>query len=220
VVFFLIFIPLILITTGSLLAADALQIAIDFSGQTNGEGVPAPWDLSVKKGKPFLNIISENGDRLLHLKSTKSSFALEREVAVDVHQYPNLTWTWKALSIPLNGDIRKKDANDQALQLILAFKGDRVLSYIWDSNAPDGTVVDEKLFWPMNLKIKVMVVMSGASDLGKWFTITRNVFEDYRNLFNETPSPLVGVRIQMNTQHTGGNAEGLFKGIFFSRKIL
>jgi Protein of unknown function (DUF3047) len=49
--------------------------------------------------------------------------------------------------------------------------------------------------WPVSLSIKVIVVKSGLSDKGKWMTFTRNIHEDYINLFHEEPRPLKGLRI-------------------------
>jgi len=130
-----------------------------------------------------------------------------------------MSWTWKAVRLPLLGDVRRKGHNDQALQLLVAFENRRVLSYVWDSNAPEGTVVDESIGWPVNLAIKVIVVKSGAADTGKWITLKRNIGEDYREFFNG-PSPGVqGVRIQSNTQYTRDTAEGYVRDIVFSRSL-
>ena len=46
----------------------------------------------------------------------------------------------------------------RALQLLVAFEGRKILSYIWDSNAPEGTVADESIAWPVSLKVKVLTL--------------------------------------------------------------
>ena len=56
------------------------------------------------------------------------------------------------------GDVRKRGYDDQALQLLIAFENKKVLSYIWDSNAPEGVSVDESIGWPINIGIRVIVV--------------------------------------------------------------
>ena len=100
--------------------------------------------------------------------------------------------------------------NDQGLQFFVAFEGKKILSYVWDTNAPEGTITEESVPWPVSLTIKVIVVKSGISDTGKWLTVRRNVYDDYRKFFNEEPLRVEGIRVQMNTQHTGGSAEGVF----------
>jgi hypothetical protein len=219
-VFFLFLTPLLPVCSGFSDSMDKSQITLTFDGKVNDEGVPAPWDLSIKKGKAYTKVISENGDHFLHMKSTKSSFALERELAVDASEYPYVTWTWKALTLPQEGDVREKGHNDQALQFIIGFKGDRALGYIWDTNAPPGTIVNESYPWPIGLTVKVIVVNSGTSETGKWLTLTRNLHADYKNLFGEAPPRMEGVRLQMNTQHTGGSAEGFFGKIIFRKTPL
>lgn len=114
------------------------------------------------------------------------------------------------LKLPLGGDVRLKKKNDQAAQLLVAFKGRKIISYIWDTVAPEGSVSDESIGWPTNLKIKVITVKSGVSDLKNWVSFKRNIVEDYRSLFLEDPPLIEGVRVQINSQNTGTLAEVLF----------
>jgi Protein of unknown function (DUF3047) len=193
--------------------------SIGFDGPPGSSGVPADWKLKVHRGTAETNLISENGETVLHMKSIKSSFALEHQTDINVVEYPYITWTWKALSLPSRGDVREKSKDDQALQLLVAFKDGRVLSYVWDANAPAGTIEDESLPWPLSITIKVIVINSGESGLGKWITNTRNVYEDYRNFFRKDPPLVEGIRLQMNTQHTGDSAEGFIGDVAFSKGL-
>lgn len=113
--------------------------------------------------------------------------------------------------------MRSKKKNDQAAQLLIAFKGRKIISYIWDTVAPEGSVSDESIGWPINLKIKIITVKSGPSDLHNWVSFRRNIVEDYKSLFLEDPSLIEGVRVQINSQNTGTVAEALFgKIVLFS----
>ncbi|MEJ2695909.1 MAG: DUF3047 domain-containing protein [Candidatus Sulfobium sp.] len=193
---------------------------VDFSGSPGAKGLPAGWSLKVHRGSAQANLVAEDGEKILHMKSVSSSFALEHDVAVNIRKYHYLVWTWKAVSLPSKGDVRERSKDDQALQLLVAFKDGRVISYIWDANAPEGTVVDQSIPWPFSIKIKVVVVQSGGSDLGKWITYERNIYEDYRQLFGKEPPPVERIRVQMNTQHTDSKAEGYVRDVVFSRKTL
>lgn len=97
------------------------------------------------------------------MKCKESSFSIERKAHVDSAEYPYIIWTWKALRIPAYGDVRMRDRNDQALQVIVAFENRKVISYVWDANAPEGTVSDESIGWPFNFTVKVIVVRSGQA---------------------------------------------------------
>jgi len=70
--------------------------------------------------------------------------------------------------------------------------------------------------WPMS--IKTVVVRSGAADMGKWFTEVRNVYDDYKKLFGNEPTDVVGVRLQVNSQHTETSAESYFADVVFTKQ--
>jgi hypothetical protein len=202
--------------------AQASSVELGFSGPTDERGIPEPWrfKLNTNDDGAHAAIVSNDGESVLHMKSANSSFALERKVQVDVREYPRLEWTWKALLLPSEGDIRDGDRNDQALQVLVAFEDGRVLSYVWDTNAPRGTVAREHYPWPISLDIRAIVVNSFDSDIGAWLTVSRNVYEDHKKLFQGEPRQVKGVRLQMNTQHTGGNADGFVRKIVFSKNPL
>lgn len=195
---------------------NASSLFIDFNGRTEKNGLPGPWNLKIKEGKVYAAAITDKGVSILHLKALSSSFAVERDLFVSPRSYPFLSWSWMALKLPVSGDVRKKGYNDQGLQIVVAFENRKVLSYVWDSNAPEGTIMDESIGWPVNLGIKVLVVKSGAADTGKWITHTRNLREDYMHLYGEEPPRIKGIRIQMNTQYTKDTAEGFVQGFTLS----
>jgi hypothetical protein len=198
---------------------DIPHIIIDFGGPVEKQGVPLPWKLRVNAGAADTRILMEGGEPALYLRSLNASFSLERELSVSIRDYPYLNWTWKALTIPPRGDLRKRSQNDQALQLLVAFEGGKILSYVWDANAPEGTVSEESIGLPFFITVKVIVVKSGTSDRGRWLNISRNLYEDYKNMFGEEPHRVRGIRVQSNSQYTGDCAEGLFKRIVFSRDL-
>lgn len=133
-------------------------------------------------------------------------------------KYPVISWKWKVLQLPQGGDVRLKSKNDQAAQILILFEGRKSISYVWDTGAPEGTIIDESIGWPINIKIKVLVVKSGQKDINKWVTLERNIVQDYRNLYKEEPSFIKGIRIQINTQYTGTVAETIFGKIIFKKQ--
>jgi hypothetical protein len=195
------------------------SVIIDFSGPVERSGVPSPWKLRINEGVANTRIVADGGESALYLRSLRASFSLERELRLSIREYPYLNWTWKALTIPARGDLRKKSQNDQVLQVLVAFEGGRVLSYVWDSNAPEGTVSDESIGIPLFIRMKVIVVKSGTLDIGKWLKMTRNIHDDYKKIFEEEPGRIKGVRVQTNSQYTGDCAEGLVKRLVFSKDL-
>ncbi len=207
----------LLFFSGTTNSEETSSVTMNFQGPLNEEGIPYPWKLKVKRGEPFIKIIKDAEEPVVYMKSVNSSFSLEHTLKLNTYEYPYLIWRWKALQLPPEGDVRYRSRNDQALQILVAFEGKKILSYVWDSNAPEGTITEESLPWPFSLKIKVLVVKSGRADLDRWITFTRNIYEDYRNFFNEEPPLTEGIRIQTNTQHTESIGEGLFHKIIISK---
>lgn len=201
-------------------AQETSSVILNFQGPLNTKGIPYPWKLKVKKGDPLIKITRDENEPVMYMKAVSSSFSLEHELKLNTHEYPYLSWKWKALKLPPEGDVRHRSKNDQALQILVAFKGKKILSYVWDSNAPEGTMADESLPWPLSMKIKVLVVKSGSVDLDRWITFTRNIYEDYKTFFKEEPPFIEGIRIQTNTQHTESIGEALFHKIIISKTPL
>ncbi len=198
---------------------DQVSVIMDFSGAIENSGIPKPWRLKVRSGKGEARIVREDGKNALMMKCVDSSFSVERAVSISPGDFPLLFWEWKAEKLPARGDVRRRGGNDQGLQVLLAFEDRKVISYIWDSSAPVGTVVDESIGWPFGLEVKTVVVESGDADINTWVAQQRNIYEDYQRYVHAKPSRLVGLRLQANTQYTKDSSEGFVKHIIFSREV-
>ena len=198
-------------------AADRVVVG-DFSQGADAKGVPEAWALAEKSGHASLALAKLDGLNALVMRSADTSFSIQRQVKVDLEQYPILTWKWKVTKLPAGGDFRKTKTDDQAAQLFVALSKTRAIVYLWDTTAPQGLTAEASA--PPPMKIKVVVVRSGPAQTGRWITETRNVYEDYRKLFGGGEKPLVvsGMRIQINTQHTKTSAESYFADLVFKKE--
>jgi Protein of unknown function (DUF3047) len=202
--------PALLSAAPAAAAEDRVVIA-DFSSGIGEMGAPTGWQVAEKSGKADYTVVTDSGERALLLRSTNTSFSVQKKVNVDISQYPVLSWKWKVTKLPKGGDFRKSETDDQAAQLFLAFTKTKAIVYIWDTSAPQGLM--ESTSPVPFMTVKVVVVRSGTAELGKWVAETRNVYEDYRKLYGEEPPPVSGVRLQINSQHTKSSAESLFADV-------
>jgi hypothetical protein len=186
-------------------------IVVDFSREK--DKVPQGWELSENEGKADLGLVSDTVGQVLRLRSASSSFAIQKPVDIDLRQTPILAWQWKVAELPKGGNFFASSTDDQAAQLVLAFSWRRFITYIWDSTAPAGTMADAPS--PALRSVKAVVVRSGETNKGAWITETRNVREDYKRLFGEEAEKVVGVRIQINSQHTKSQAESFWRSVTF-----
>jgi hypothetical protein len=63
--------------------------------------------------------------------------------------------------------------------------------------------------------IFTIVCRSGGASLNQWLQETRNVAADYQKAYGKTAPHVKGVRIQINSQHTGTSAESYFGEVAF-----
>lgn len=72
--------------------ADIQSIVFGFDGKINSDGIASPWKLKEKYGAADVRIVSDNSEKVVQLKSDNASFSIEREVNVDIKNYPYLAW--------------------------------------------------------------------------------------------------------------------------------
>jgi hypothetical protein len=174
---------------------------------------PADWQVKVNHGRPDISVCTERDASCLHLKSVKSSFALEHGVDIDPAQMPYLTWHWKVAQLPNGGDFRRAATDDQAAQVLVAFDDRRIISYVWDTTAPKGS--EQRAGFIPLVHVFAVVCESGSVDANRWLAESRNVAADYQRAYGKSAPHVKGLRLQINSQHTGTVAESYFGEVAF-----
>jgi hypothetical protein len=197
-------------------------IVFGFAGTPGADGVPPPWKF--KRWSPVMGfgsfeasarIAQNDGKPVLCVKSVDSGFVVMVERKTEVGGLREVSWSWRAETLPKGGSFKARDTNDQALQVLFAFEGGKVVSYVWDTTGPvDAT--GSGLSWEND--VQVIVLEAGASKLGQWVTERRNLHDDFRKLFGTEPSALKGVGVQSNSQHTQSSGAGCVGPILLGAK--
>ncbi len=187
-----------------------------FSGPVDSSGIPEGWNLEKNfGGQSKIAVLRENGGHVLYLRSVQDSFGLRKELSFDIKKFPFLQWRWKVTELPKGGDIRKKETDDQAGQIYVLFPrfpvrvNTRSIGYIWDATAPAGSMGTSTVY----SRMKYVVLQSGPEKLGQWIHECRNVYEDYKKLFQEEPSAGGGVLLYINSQYTKSSADCYFSSV-------
>jgi len=202
----------ILVTASFAFTSPLAIIALNTTA-LGSKGFPSDWKILVNHGKPDISPCKDGDLGCLHLRSVKSSFALERGVDVDPTQLPYLSWRWKVAQLPIGGDFRRAATDDQAAQVLVGFADRRVLTYLWDSSAPKGTVASASSI-PL-VHIFAVVCQSGTANANQWILENRNLAEDFQRAYGKPAPRVKGLRIQINSQHTGSVAESYFGDVAF-----
>jgi len=184
------------------------------------DGVPPGWTLKEFAGHAAIELVRSDGRLAARLHSERASFAIHRDVVVELREFPYLSWTWKVTRLPAGGDVREAARDDQAAQLYVIFPrwpsprtASDVIGYVWDSRAPAGTRIKH----PRADNVRIVVVESGPARLGEWRTYERNVAADYTALFGRQPPRVGKVAVMVDSNDTRGEAEALFGDLIFAR---
>ncbi|PYN74079.1 MAG: hypothetical protein DMD96_31580 [Candidatus Rokuibacteriota bacterium] len=185
------------------------------------DGVPVGWTVKEFAGRASVELVRDGTHLALRLKSERSSFALYRDVVVDLNEFPFLSWSWKVVRLPADGDVRERASDDEAAQVYVIFPRwpspvttSDVIGYVWDSRAPVGT----RLTSTKASNVKIIVVASGGSQRATWLFEERQVAHDYAALFGRQPPRVGQVAVMIDTNDTRGVAEALIGDLVFSRK--
>ena len=200
-------------------AADGVLVEDWHSNPLGKRGIPGGW-----KGQSWgfptynLEVVSDRGQSVLHLKSVGESSTISRDLngGIDLKETPIIKWTWKAIVLPSGGNACQKETDDQAAQVYVAWLRTRIIGYLWDSTAPIGTICKSQKMSGLTY----VVVRSGSEQLGKWITERRNVLEDFRRIYGETPDKPSSLALSIDSDDTRSNAQSLIGPIAFEADTL
>ena len=216
-------IAVLVLAAATLAAAQGTPVLIeDWSKQPVGKtGIPNGWQGQNWGSPKYDFVIEADGQaRVLHMKSQNDGSTINKELKLDLKPTCVLQWRWKAVILPKGGDSRKKETDDQAVQIYVTFPRfpqavrSRIIGYVWDTTAPVGTIVGSQKAGT----VTYVVVRSGAEGLGKWFTESRNVCDDYKSIYGEElAEPAGAVSVAIDSNDTKSAAESYVGEILFKK---
>ena len=198
--------------------ATLLNAEIDKIEVLNFEEGLKSWKIKEFKGQANY-VVKLTPKKMITLISNNNSFGLSKELKIDLQKTPNLIFEWMVEKLPSNGDVRRKDLDDQAAQIyvIVPFFPEMInykaIGYVWDSNAPPGVYQSKKF-----KNIKYVVLKSGSDNIKKWYTEKVNVFEDFKKIWNLSLSgqQKIVLSINIDSDDTKSSAQSSFGNIYFS----
>ena len=218
---------------------EAAPLPAPFSAGKAGADLPPGWEpikFSDRKTPTVYTLVEDDGGVVLHAKAVAAASGLAQFTVFDVRSAPIVEWRWKASGLVDGADNRVAAKEDAPARLVFAFDGDKaqlplveravfyiteklsgrqlpyaLLQYVWASKLPIGTVLEH----PYTRRVRMIVVASGASGIGKWQSFSRNVYDDYRHAFGEEPGDLTGIGVLTDTDNTGGSVEAWYGDIRF-----
>jgi len=234
-------------TTGFLVQADSEANVLGMgvsSSDYNHKELPEGWHLrqwSTATWNGDVRWVTEDGRYVVKLHSDNALTFLEKTVAIDISQYPVVSWRWKVENNLKNVDETIVAGDDHPIRLFFVFEpdeekqsfwlklkrffyldrihghpfGGRFTEYLWSSHLLPGDVIKD----PGKPCQKLMVADSGEEKLGQWISYQRNLYDDFKKLYNEEPRRLVFIGIINDTDHSGQEATSYIADFTFSRDL-
>ncbi len=164
--------------------------------------------------------MKQEGDNLILLADSRAAASgLVKRQLVNLRQTPILHWRWKMIQLPGKMDERSQQGDDYAARVYviksggLAFWRTRAINYVWSASQARGSVW-ENAFAGRNA---MMIAVRGKEDaVGVWREESRNVREDFRQLYGEEISVLDAVAVMTDTDNAGGHAIAEYGDIYFA----
>lgn len=207
-----------------------------FSAGKEGPGLPDGWKPLVFKKVPqntIYTLVKDSGMVVVKAVSAATASGLTKEVKIDPKEYPIVRWRWKVENLLKTSDVHTKQGDDYPARLYITFEYDpdkvsfgrkvkykagrvifgdipiAALNYIWDTKEPVETLVDNAY----TDFAKMIVVESGAQNLGAWKDEERNIYKDYQKAFGGEPPMINSVAIMTDTDNTKESAVAYYGDI-------
>jgi hypothetical protein len=182
----------------------------------SGPWRPYPPNVTAGSFKHAPVITVDGGRPVLQLATEADAVRIGREAKIDVTQTPWLVWEWKPLVLPDGGDVRNRKRNDQAGRIMLVFAGMKALLYVWDTTAPVGA---EARSDPFDFFQRVLIVVrSGSQGVGEWSRERRDVYADFKRVYEEEPPALKWVGVESYSDDTKTRSAVRFGPVHFEAR--
>jgi len=219
-------------------AAEPLRLG-DFTPPADPAAPPPGWEALTFPRVPRhtrYTVVRDGPGFVLRAESDASASGLYRPLDLDPRVYRVLSWRWKVEGVLARSDPRRKEGDDYAARVYVAFRYDPAsarawerarygafrllygryppglaLNYVWESRLPVGTVLDNAY----SARAKIVVVRSGAALAGTWVSETRDIYADYRRVVGGGGEPprIEGIALMTDTDDTGERAVAYYDAI-------
>ena len=221
-------------------AADAPTTA--FSALTPGQTMPVQFRvLTVPKvASNRFSVVVDEGKSVLQVDSEKSAGSLGLPLTTTSRSVnTQVEWRWKISRLLDKADMTTKTGDDFAARVYVFFDvplqslsfadrtrlrlarmiaGDDVptaaLCYVWDNSHRVG----HTQWSPYTNRVRMIVLQSGGTNIGKWIAESRDVAADFREAFGFDAPAVTGVAVGNDTDNTSERVTTFFGDITVKSK--
>lgn len=204
--------------------------------------VPPPWAFvglpGQTKPKTKFAVVETDGRKAVRIEAVESYGNIVHPMKFNGPK-ATLAWQWK-VETPIPGaDLRARQGDDTAVKVCVFFDmpldlvpfverqlqkiaqskttdplPNATVCYVWDSNLPVGTELDNAF----TRRMRYIVLESGPAKIGQWKPEKRDVMADFTKLFGaESPKvpPIMGIAIGADADNTKSRSVGYVSQVVF-----
>ena len=163
--------------------------------------------------------------------SDRSASMWRRKLKLPVGEQAGVRFSWWVQDLIADASVADASREDSPARVLFGFDGDltrltlrtrmmfdlaealtgerppyATLMYVWDNQAPVGSVVVN----PRTDRVRKIVLDSGAAQLGRWRDHQRHLASDFRRVFGEAPGPLQSVAVMTDADNTRSTAQAWY----------
>ena len=237
---YIVFALAVFLATPNIKAADAP--AAVFSALTPGQTLPVQFRvLTVPKvASNRFSLVADEDKSVLQVDSEKSAGSLGLPMTTTSKSVnTQVEWRWKVSRLLDKADMATKTGDDFAARVYVFFDvplqslpfaertklrlarliaGDDVptaaLCYVWDNSHRVG----HTQWSPYTNRVRMIVLQSGAANVGKWMAESRDVAADFREAFGVDAPAVTGVAIGNDSDNTGERVTTWFGDVTMKSK--
>lgn len=233
---------LALVFSSFLVGQDSLVIPItSFNpAEYNEDAENNKWEPLTLPKKDWTEYTLVTDGDMPHIKAVSNNSASGWKYLIDIDpkEYPIIEWQWKIDGVLKDGDMTKKDGDDYAARIYITYEynrkdlpfGERIkygamktftsfdiplrsMNYVWANKAKVG-YAQENVFtnW-----VRMVATESGNNKAGTWVKSTANVYDSYKDAFDEEPKNITGVAIMTDSDNSKGSATAYYGNIVFKK---
>ena len=175
------------------------------------------WEERSFNGNTQYELVSEKGVSVLKAHTVQQASVLFREETINILETPVLSWSWKVDRVYTDIDEKTKKGDDFPARLYVVKEfgflpwESYVITYIWASESPVGDIWTN----PYTDNGRMVVLQSGDAYMGEWRTQSRNVAQDFKNLFDLDVEEIDGYAVMVDGDNTKVEAVAWFGAINF-----
>lgn len=219
----------------------SLLAAILLAACAHREPVPSPsadWSARELPGKRATRyeMAQREGRACILARADRSASLWRRRLHLEAAALATVEFDWWLGPSEARATVVAPETDDAQARLVLAFDGDlqqlsmrnrmlfdlaqaltgeappyATLMYVWDSQAPVGTVVISA----HSDRVRKIVIGSGLAQAGRWQRFERDVQADFRLAFQESPGTLIGAAFMTDADNTRSRNEACYGSLRF-----